>query len=263
MSFQFPRPTAFLILLAAGVALVNASCGGSAPSSTVGPSSISMSTAATADGSTRVTTASEGGSQPADELPPEPPPPPAPEPPPAPAPAPAPPPPPNPELTPGPFPAPPSRFPVVWTPTPENHDFLILTVEMNPVPFSGVPVPVQSCEGLGHTWYYKNIIHSRTGNIFRVVERENYFDGFLSSRSGATVDLPGQQRVEIQTRWCSSYGRAHTSQHRFRIVGADGREFIFNTQLIQLLQNPNWVPPPPAETAQSYRLLNNPQVWGD
>ena len=69
--------------------------------------------------------------------------------------------------------------------------------------------------------------------------------------------------MEIQTRWCSSYGRAHTSQHRFRIVGADGREFIFNTQLIQLLQNPNWVPPPPAETAQSYRLLNNPQVWGD
>jgi hypothetical protein len=278
MSLQFPRPFAFLILIALVVGFVSASCSGSETRSTVAPSSITVSGGAAVDGGARASTAGdvpvagpadeegegeagEGGEEGDGGEDPPPNPEPAPAPAPGPAPAPAPPPGPDPALTPGPWPAPPSRRPVVWTPT-ESNDYFIVSADFNPVPFSGAPVPVQSCNALPHTWYYKTILHSRTGNGFRVVERENYFDGYLSSRSGASVDLPGQQRTEIQSRWCSGYGRAHTAQHRFKLVGHDGRELIVNGPLMQLQQNPHWVPPAPAATAQ--RLLENALlVWGD
>jgi hypothetical protein len=253
MSLKRPRSIAALMFLALSAAVVGASCGGSQPASPISPSSLSSAGLASADGSARVTTASESGGldeepEPTPEPPPVPEPPPAPEPPP-PAPAPPPPPGPDPATNPGPFPAPPSRFPVRWTPTPDSHDYLNLKTDPNPVLFSGVPVPLQSCNALTNTWYYSTIIHSRTGNIFRIVERENYFDGFLTSRTSVNIEIPGQQNVSIQTRWCSASGRAHTAQHRFKAVDGNGREFILNGPLVQLEQNPNYVPPPPAAPA--------------
>jgi hypothetical protein len=274
MSLQFPRPFASLILVALVVAVVNASCS-SESRSTVAPSSLSVTAGAAASEGARSTTAGDvpvAGAADEDEgeNPPEgpegeDPPPPTPEPGPAPAPAPAPPPPsgPDPALTPGPWPAPPLRRPVVWTPT-ETNDYFHVSADFNPVPFSGAPVPVASCSALAHTWFYKTLIASRTGNAFRVVDRENYFDGYLSSRTGASIDLPGQQRTEVQTRWCSGYGRAHTAQHRFRLLDKDGRELILNGPLMRLEQNPHWVEPPPPTGASTQRLLANPLlVWGD
>ena len=272
MSLQFPRSLASLILVALVVAVVNASCGGSESRSTVAPTALSVTASGGGARSTAgdvpvaVTTDDEGEGNGDGDEPPPPPPPPTPEPTPAPAPAPAPAPPPGPDpaLTPGPWPAPPSRRAVVWTYT-ESNDYFYVSVDFNPVQFSGQPVPVASCSALPHTWFYKTILASRTGNVYRVVDRENYFDGFLSSRTGASIDLPGQQRTEIQTRWCSGYGRAHTAQHRFRLLDKDGRELILNGPLMHLQQNPSWVePPPPAAGAAAQRLLVNPLlVWGD
>lgn len=272
MSLQFPRPFASLILVALVVAVVSASCG-SESRSTVAPSSLSVTAGAAASEGARSTTAGDvpvAGAADEDEgeNPPEgpegeDPPPPTPEPGPAPAPAPPPPSGPDPALTPGPWPAPPSRRPVVWTYT-ETNDYFNVGVDFNPVPFSGAPVPVASCSALPHTWFYKTILASRTGNVYRVVDRENYFDGYLASRTGASIDLPGQQRTEVQTRWCSGYGRAHTAQHRFRLLDKDGRELILNGPLMRLEQNPHWVEPPPATGASAQRLLANPLlVWGD
>lgn len=255
MSLKRPRSIAALMFVALSAAVIGASCGGSQPASPISPSSLSSAGLASADGSARVTTASDesGGldEEPLPEPPPVPEPPPAPAPVPAPAPAPG----PDPATNPGPFPAPPTRFPVRWTPTPDSHDYLNLKTDPNPVLFSGVPVPLQSCDALPNTWYYSTIIHSRTGNIFRIVERENYFDGYLTSRTSVNIEIPGQQNVSISTRWCSTSGKAHTAQHRFKVVDGSGRELILNGPLVQLQQNPNYVPPPPAApTSQSQRV---------
>src|SRR5688572_19015024 len=124
MSLKTPRSIASLLFLAVIVAVVNASCGSTAPSSAVGPSALSSSTLAVDGGATRMTTAGEVTAE--DEEPT-----PAPEPTPgtdptvpAPAPVPAPLPGPesgipNPGTNPGPFPAPPlvpgARGPIFWT----------------------------------------------------------------------------------------------------------------------------------------------------
>jgi hypothetical protein len=265
MSLQVPKPWAISILIAIVVAVVTASCGESDTRSGISPSSLAASTDASVGGGGRLSSASDapGIVGPADEVPP--PPGPAPEPAPAPPAPPGPPAPPAPDpaLTPGPWPAPPQRRAVVWTPT-EGNDYFNVRVDFNPVPFSGIPVPTSSCSALSNTWYYKTILQSRTGNPFRVVERENYFDGFLASRSGATVELPAQQPTEIQVRWCSGYGKAHTAQHRFRVVDQNGQPQIINGPLMQLQQNPTYVPPPPQAAEAFQPLLLNPKlVWGD
>jgi len=151
-----------------------------------------------------------------------------------------------------------------WTPTSQDAEWLTLKVEPNPVPFSGQPVPLASCAALAQTWYYTTTIHSRTGNAFRIVERENYFDGYLSSRASANIDVPGQQNVDVNSRWCSGYGKAHTAQHRFKAVGADGRVIILNGPIVQLQQNPSYVPPPPAPQSTGLRAHDGAlMVWGD
>lgn len=273
MSLYLPRPMASLITLAAAVALVTASCGGSEPRSTVAPSSISLAASADA-GSARVTTASDAGDGAGtadDEPTPPPAPPPAPGPtpdpapaPPAPAPAPA----PNPALDPGPFPAPlpppgVARRPIIWTPS--LHPRVMLRINPDPVLFSGVPVPLAGCRDLPHTWYYEQIIHAQTGIPFRLTERENYFDGYLVSRTNENIYVEGNGTARIHSRWCSAFGMAHTAQHRFKGKDDEGNDIIVNGPVVRLQQNPSYVPPPPttAPAAGALRQRGGPLVWGD
>ncbi len=244
MSLRVPRPYVSLLLVALLAAVVNAACG-SDSMSTVAPSPLAVTAGAGAGGGGRFTTYDD---------------PPLPTPAPVVTPTPG----PDPATNPGPWPAIPSLRPVVWTPTPDSNDYFNVSVDLNPVPFSGQPVPVASCSALPHTWFYRTLISSRTGNAFRIVARENYFDGYLSSSPAADIALPAQQRTEVNTRWCSGYGKAHTAQHRFRVLDNEGRELILNGPVVQLQQNPHWVPPPPAPVAAPQRLLENPLlVWGD
>jgi hypothetical protein len=270
MSLRFPRSFVLLVALAVGVALVSASCGGSEPRSSVAPSSLSASAqAGIGGGSARVTTAGETGEEgdEGEEPTPEPAPAPGPEPAPGPAPAPAPTPAPapspyNPNTDPGPFPAPPrtnvgDRGPIYWTPS--HHPRVRLRINPDPVPFSGVAVPLASCSGLAHTWYYEQLIHAETGIPFRLTERENYFDGRLVSRSNENIYVGGNDTGRINSRWCSAFGNAHTAQHRFKGKDDEGNDIIVNGPLIQLQQNPHYVPPPPAPApaSQSQRLGNS------
>jgi molybdopterin converting factor small subunit len=159
---------------------------------------------------------------------------------------------PSPGTDPGPFPVvlpPPDvpRKPIYWTPTPDTNYWFNVRVDPNPVPFSGMPIPLQACATLPHTWYYATVLNSRTGNAFRVVERENYFDGFLVSRTTTNIELPGQQNTLVNSRWCSAFGIGHFTQHRFKVEGPEG-VVILNSPIIELQANPSYVPPPPVST---------------
>jgi len=276
MSSKSSRSIASLIWLAVVVTIISASCSGSEPRSTVGPSSLSLSTpAASDDGSGRVTTTGDSteGAEPQDEeagptpgplpVPAEP----APEPGPAPTPPPNPAPVPNPATDPGPFPAlplvPGARGPIIWTPS--NHPRVLLKINPNPVPFSGVAVPLLSCWDLAHTWYYEQIIHAQTGIPFRLTERENYFDGRLVSRTNENIFVEGNGTARLNSRWCSAFGSAHTAQHRFKGKDDQGNDIIVNGPLVQLQQNPSYVPPPPPQPAPGVQRsrANAVPVWGD
>jgi hypothetical protein len=260
---------AAVFVLALALAVLSAACGGSQPQSPTSPSLVAAGTVgggtarASASGEPAAGTSStdtvegqnegdEAGPQPAPAPVPAPDPeaPPAPEPSPAPNPAPAPgpaAPAPNPALDPGPFPAPPptpgiNNPPVLWTPS--SHQRVQLRINPDPVPFSGVPVPLASCRELPHTWYYEQIIHAQTGIAFRITERENYFDGRLVSRVPENINVEGNGTWRINSRWCSAFGMAHTAQHRFKGVDAEGNPFVVNGPLISLQQNPSWVAPP-------------------
>jgi hypothetical protein len=155
------------------------------------------------------------------------------------------------------------RRPIVWTPS--THPRVLLRVNPDPVPFSGVAVPLASCRELAHTWYYEQIIHAQTGIPFRLTERENYFDGYLVSRTNENIYVEGNGTARLNSRWCSAFGMAHTAQHRFKGKDDEGNDIIVNGPVVHLQQNPSYVPPPapaPRSTALGTRgdaLL----VWGD
>lgn len=121
-------------------------------------------------------------------------------------------------------------------------------MDPNPVPFSGVPVPLFSCRDLAHTWYYEQVIHAPSGIGFKLTERENYFDGRLVSRTSENIVVGGNGTWKINSRWCSAFGSEHTAQHRFKGVDDEGNPIVVNGPLVKLQKNPRWVPPPAGVT---------------
>lgn len=255
MPCKFPRSIVIFIWLAFVVAVVGVSCGRSQNGSLVGPSAVSPNgsalvtptdgSAAAADESTAETAADRIvlTAVPA----------------------------PSPGTNPGPWPAPPPppgpRAPIFWTPAGLDNEWLKLSLDPDPVLFSGVPVPVRGCQEppLPHTWYYSQVFQNRGGTVWRLTERENYFGGFLVSRTTTNIEIPANQIVNVSTRWCSISGAAHTAQTRWRGEGSNGRTEIFNGPIVELLQNPAWVPPPaPVPASQPQRLRNGAiEVWVD
>jgi hypothetical protein len=295
MSLNPPRSMASLIVLALTIAAFSASCGGSEQRSPAAPSVVSPSAFSGTGSSARVSTraeadADDGVEAPDEEMPvaeepaPEPTPGPAPEPGPEPGPAPGPTPQPSPTPGPGPTPAPspipapnpaldPGPFPapqpapgvptaaIFWTPS--NHKRMQLKVDPEPVPFSGVPVPLLSCTGLPHTWYYQQVIHGLTGIPFRLTERENWFDGRLVSRTQENIFVVGNDTARINSRWCSAYGIAHTAQHRFKGKDYYGNDIVVNGPVIRLERNPNFTPAPTPRAVDLLRSHGSIVVWGD
>ena len=282
MSLMPLRSIASFLGLALAAAVISASCGGSEPTSPIAPSALSSTSFAAGSGSARVTTSADepepGDAEGEDPKPepapgPEPGPEPGPVPGPAPIPAPLPGPDsgiPNPNTDPGAFPAPPllpgARGPIYWTPS--NHRLVRLRINPDPVPFSGVLVPLASCRDLVYTWYYEQVIHAETGIRFTLTERENYFDGRLVSRTPENINVDGNGTARINSRWCSAFANAHTAQHRFKGRDENGNEIIVNGPLVRLQQNPSYVPPPPvaapAARSSSQRARETGlTVWGD
>jgi hypothetical protein len=257
MSLNVPRSIFIFLWLAFAAAVVGVSCGGSQNGSLVAPSAVSPggSTLAPTDESTNAT-AGEPASADATAtrisvLA-------------VPTPSPG----TNPGLWPAPPPAPNAPIaPIYWTPAGPDNEWMKLSLDPDPVPFSGVPVPVRGCQEppLPHTWYYSQVFQNRGGTVFRLEERENYFDGFLVSRASVSIEIPANQIVSVSTRWCSISGEEHTAQTRWRAVGSNGRTEIFNGPIVVLQQNPHWVPPPVGAPASRPQRLRQGaiQAWGD
>lgn len=115
---------------------------------------------------------------------------------------------------------PPTAAPGVPVPTaPSTHPRVSIRITPEPVLHSGQPIPdVAACRNLPYTWFYDLSLHGETGVRVNFAERENFFDGRFTSKSGG-FELGPNGTVILHVRWCSGYPKFHYTQHRFR--GAD------------------------------------------
>ena len=111
-----------------------------------------------------------------------------------------------------------------------------MTINPNPVPFSGQPIPdVASCRDRTNTWFYDQVLREVGGVAVTVTERVDSFDGAVTSRSTPSVQIPANGSTTLRTRWCSSSSAAHTAQSNFGGTDANGRRWTVTGPTVRLL----------------------------
>jgi hypothetical protein len=145
--------------------------------------------------------------------------------------------PPNTPPTPWPPAPPPKAQPGVPVPTdPTVSTVMHITINPEPVPHSGVPVPVASCAtNHPYTWYYDQVLVNDSGLAITFTERENFFDGSYSSKVADTIQVRGNGTVVLHTRWCSGYAKPHYAQTRFSGRDETGQPITMSAPWVRLL----------------------------
>jgi hypothetical protein len=164
--------------------------------------------------------------------------------PPAPNPTPAPPPPPPPPdpnfaFDPGP---PPKPAPGAFVPEPPTGTHPRVEIKILPsvvVPFSGKFITdVASCRdsfsARDNTWFYDQVIATRSGIGVTIQERRNYFDGRLASTVKDSINIGGNSTYTLHSKWCSSTRKFHYVQTQFLMRDAEGNNFTYNGPYVRL-----------------------------
>jgi hypothetical protein len=112
-----------------------------------------------------------------------------------------------------------------------------VSINPNPVPFSGVPVTdTPGCATLPNTWYYDQVFTETAGNAVTLTARTDYFDGFsVNVINGISIDIPARGTTTLKARWCSGNKENHTAQSTFSGVDAHGGQVVVNTPVIKLM----------------------------
>ncbi len=112
-----------------------------------------------------------------------------------------------------------------------------VSINPNPVPFSGTPVTdTPGCAGLKNTWYYDQIFEETAGAAVTLSSRVDFFDGFsVNNISGIAINVPARGKATIKARWCSGNAINHTAQSTFSGVDANGNAIVVNTPTIKLM----------------------------
>ena len=144
----------------------------------------------------------------------------------------------GPSDTPPPTVTPPSNTPPS-TPPAQLNGAIKLTVNPNPVPFSGKPITdLASCRNRNNTWYYE-VKLEETGGVEVVFHTQlDGFDGFVvNTKTNQRIVVPAKGSVTLNPRWCSSTSGKHTSQHTFTGADANGKAITVSTGVINLNAN--------------------------
>jgi hypothetical protein len=135
--------------------------------------------------------------------------------------------------SPGPPPAAPPGVPI---PTPPTTDFRVrVTIDPEPVPYSGQPIAdVSSCGSLRHTWFYDQIVQVEAATGVTIQVRENFFDGRFVNRNTEKIWIPGNGTAVLKTRWCSGYPVFHYTQTLFTFTDDAGGAFTVSGPWVRL-----------------------------
>jgi hypothetical protein len=112
-----------------------------------------------------------------------------------------------------------------------------VTINPDPVPFSGVPVTdTPGCATLPNTWYYDQVFTETAGNAVTLTARTDFFDGFsVNIIQGIAIDVPARGQTVLKARWCSGSKSQHTAQSTFSGVDSSGAPVVVNTPVIKLM----------------------------
>jgi hypothetical protein len=112
-----------------------------------------------------------------------------------------------------------------------------VSINPNPVPFSGVPVTdTPGCATLPNTWYYDQVFTETAGNAVTLTARTDFFDGFsVNIINGISIDIPARGTTALKARWCSANKESHTAQSTFSGVDSHGNQVVVNTPVIKLM----------------------------
>jgi hypothetical protein len=111
-----------------------------------------------------------------------------------------------------------------------------VSINPNPVPFSGVPVTdTPGCATLPNTWYYEQVFTETSGAAVTLTSRIDFFDGFsVNNIQGISIDIPPRGTTALKARWCSGNATSHTAQSTFSGIDSRGNAVVVNTPVIKL-----------------------------
>jgi hypothetical protein len=121
-------------------------------------------------------------------------------------------------------------------PPPPNKGSVRVTIDPNPVPFSGQPVTdTPGCADLPNTWYYDQIFEETGGTGVTFTARIDSFDGFVvNNLTGLNITIQPLGTLTLHARWCSGNPTAHTALSTFSGVDDRGGAVNLTTPTIRL-----------------------------
>ncbi len=121
-------------------------------------------------------------------------------------------------------------------PPPPNRGSVKLSINPNPVPFSGQPVTDEpGCADKSNTWFYDQVFEETAGTGVTFTARVDSFDGFVVNNfSGLTIVVPPLGTLTLHARWCSGNPTNHTALSTFSGVDDSGAAVNVTTPSIRL-----------------------------
>jgi hypothetical protein len=112
-----------------------------------------------------------------------------------------------------------------------------VSINPNPVPFSGTPVTdTPGCATLKNTWYYDQVFTETAGAAVTLTSRIDFFDGFsVNNIQGIAINIPAKGTAALKARWCSGNATSHTAQSTFSGVDSHGAAITVNTPVVKLM----------------------------
>jgi hypothetical protein len=127
--------------------------------------------------------------------------------------------------------------PTTPPPTAPINGEVRVTVNPNPVPFSGAPVTdAAGCAGVRNTWFYDHVFEETAGSEVTFRSRIDTFDGVVvNNLSGLTIVVPARGSYTLRTRWCSGNAAEHRAQSSFSGTDANGRAVSISGPTVRLM----------------------------
>jgi hypothetical protein len=132
--------------------------------------------------------------------------------------------------------SPSTSTPVVVTPVTPGTASVKITINPNPVGFSGVAITDSAgCAGSPNTWFYQQNLTESNGVSVVFTKRIDQFDQrVVNTLTNQNVAVPAMGALAIQSRWCSSAAVAHTAQSSFTGIDANGHAVTVDGPVVNL-----------------------------
>ena len=130
----------------------------------------------------------------------------------------------------------PSTTAVVSTPATPGTANVQITINPNPVGFSGVAITDSpGCAGSPNTWFYsQNLAESNGVSVIFTGRIDKFDQRVVNTLTNQNFAVPAMGALALQSRWCSSAAVAHTAQSSFTGIDANGHTVSVDGPVVNL-----------------------------